>query len=323
MVKHFNIPFIIGTGSGGGKIISKLIVKMAKIAVNSSWKDLDALPEEVVKVRAGGGHGSGMDPKQGEKDYVKLGGREGLREAIEKVLSESGLEKDQVDLIPVVISAGHGFGSGSGPKIVEDLRKWFPKTPIIAFITSPFAWEGYAVLFKANQCFEKVAEHAGTIVIDNNYIAQIAGGGESIPKILMKADNYISSSIEVFLKIATSQTILAGIDRTDLMKVCDRGSILLFNRVFKKDEPIENIFDSDSMLNNWWKGKVAYTGVKILALIQSPVIHRTIPEKIFKASEDRFGHIELFKPAMFQGESFRLSLIVGGVKYFKDVEGYA
>ena len=66
MVEHFRIPFVIGAGSGGCKIASGITVPgIAKVAINSSWKDLDLLPDDVVKVRVGGGKGIRNGPEDG------------------------------------------------------------------------------------------------------------------------------------------------------------------------------------------------------------------------------------------------------------------
>ncbi|MEM2845920.1 MAG: hypothetical protein QW152_07530 [Nitrososphaerota archaeon] len=47
-VQHFKIPFIIGAGSGAGNILTEINIEgVRKIAVNSSWRDLDMLPEDI------------------------------------------------------------------------------------------------------------------------------------------------------------------------------------------------------------------------------------------------------------------------------------
>jgi len=52
VVSALRIPFLIGAGSGGCRIASKLAIPgVERVCVNSSWRDLDALPREVVKVK--------------------------------------------------------------------------------------------------------------------------------------------------------------------------------------------------------------------------------------------------------------------------------
>ena len=319
MVEHFKIPFIIGTGSGAGNILAKLTTDIVKIAVNSSWRDLDLLPSAIVKVRAGEGFGSGMDPKKGESDYLK-NGREALKTKIREVLEATGLDWKSVSLIPVIISAGHGFGSGSGPKIVEDLKKLFPNIPVIVFVTSPFEWEGKEVEYKAWRCGEEVAKRTGTVVIDNEYVRSILGRELPITVILNKANQYISSMIDTFLKIATSKTILSSIDMTDLRRVVEKGLVYMFTRSFNEDEPITKIYDSDSTLCKYTVDMVKHLPTRAVAFIQSP---RSPPSTLFdilkEAAEKTLGlEVAIFKPAVFiGGDRLRISMIMGGFKWWR------
>ena len=318
---HFNIPFVIAAGSGGGKIVAKLMtMKVTKIAVNSSWKDLDALPEDVVKVRAGEGDGSGMDPKKGEADYVKRGGSRGLREAIQMVLEKRGIDRDDVSLIPVIISAGHGFGSGSGPKIIEDLQRMFPKTPVIAFVTQPFTFEGEETFRKARECGKRIASKTGTVLINNQYVAEVVGLDQSISQILYKVNLYVSNSIDTFLRIATSESVLAGVDRTDLKRVAERGVIYMLTRSFKKDEPLERLYDSDSMLTHPIPSSTK-TDSNMLAFIQSPSTPSTsLLQEVKAMAEAKFNiSVKAFKPAIFSGgEHLKISLMIGGLRWIQE-----
>jgi cell division GTPase FtsZ len=160
VVEHFRIPFVIGAGSGGCKIASGITVPgIAKVAINSSWKDLDLLPDDVVKVRAGGGKGSGMDPKMGEKHYKAA--RDEVRRTLMDVVERCGYAPGDVSMIPVIVSTGFGFGSGSGSWIVRDLKKWFPKAVVLAFATTPFPFEGEETLRRSYESCRRMAEEVG------------------------------------------------------------------------------------------------------------------------------------------------------------------
>ncbi|MEM3921342.1 MAG: hypothetical protein QXG25_00430 [Nitrososphaerota archaeon] len=315
--QHLKIPFIIGAGSGGSRIVSKIMVAGAQptlIGINSSWKDLDAL-DNIVKVRAGGGDGSGMDPKRGEKDY--LSSRERFFEVIEKVLEERRLSKDDVDVIPVIISAGHGFGTGSGPRIVEDLKKMFRRTPILAFITLPFAFEGELTMRKAVDCLKKVSELTGTIPISNQHVASLLGPEESIKVVLAKVNAYIAAAISTIISIATAETVLSGIDRTDIAKVVDRGVIYLFTRSFKQGEPVEKLYNSDSMLFEARPSDVRRPA-RMLALIQSPKITVGLAEEVKSLAESKLNvSVVEFKQALLAGaESTRIGVVVSGMRWW-------
>jgi len=318
MVEHFRIPFIIGAGSGSGNILAKLTTDVVKIAINSSWRDLDLLPEEIVKVRAGQGFGSGMDPRKGEEDYLK-NGRDALKEKIRRVLEMVGLDWKSVSLIPVIVSAGHGFGSGSGPKIVEDLKKWFPDIPIIAFVTHPFEWEGAEVRYKAWRCGEAIAKKTGTVIIDNEYVRSVIGREQPVTLILNRANQYISKMIDTFLKIATSRTILSSIDMTDLRRVVEKGLVYMLTRSFREGEDLTKICDSDSTMCKF-TGMVTYLPTRAVAFIQSP---KPPPSTLFDTLKDAVEkslglEVSLFKSAVFiGGDRLRISIIMGGFKWWR------
>ncbi len=320
MVENFNIPFIIGTGSGGGKIVSKITAPIVKVAVNSSWRDLDALPEEVVKIRAGDGYGSGMDPKKGERDYKK-GGREGLRKALEKIVKEAGIERKNVCLIPIVVSTGFGFGTGSGPLIVEDVKKWFPESAVLAFVVRPFSFEGDEADYRSHVYSRKIAEKTGTVLIDNEYVSNIVGQSSNLWQTVEKVNRYVTNALDTFIKTATTKNILAGIDRTDLKRVTDRGLIYFFTRTFEKDLDVKKLYDSDSMLTKYeYKmfSKPEKLPVEMLAFIQSPKIPETsLISMLRKYVEDNLRlEPKIFKVGIFQGERVRASIIIGGVKWW-------
>jgi cell division GTPase FtsZ len=317
VVEHLNIPFIIGAGSGAGNILSRLTTEMRKIAINSSWKDLDMLPGDIIKVKAGEGLGSGMDPKKGEQDYLK-NGRKALKEKIGEVLGEAGLSWKNVSLVPVVISAGHGFGSGSGPRIVEDLKKWFPNIPIIAFVTSPFSWEGEEVKDKAWRCGLEVAKRTGTVIIDNQYVREVLGD-VPITMILGRVNQYITSMLDTFLKIATSKTIMMGIDMTDLRRVVEKGAVYMFTRSFREGEPVSKIYDSDSTMCKLTKHMVEDLPTRVIAFIQSPKppLPTLFDQLRGAAEEDLKVKVTLFKTALFLGgDRLRISMVMGGLRWW-------
>lgn len=315
--QHLRIPFIIGAGSGGSRIVSRIAIPGAQpalIGINSSWKDLDALGN-IVKVRAGDGDGSGMDPKKGERDY--LGSRQQLFEAIERVLEGKKIPKESVDLIPVIISAGHGFGTGAGPRLVEDLKKMFPRTPILAFVTLPFSFEGELTMKRAMDCLKRVCEQTGSVPISNQYVASLLGPEESIKVVLAKVNAYIAASISTLISIAAAETVLSGIDRTDIAKVIGRGVVYLFTRSFKQGEPTEKLYDSDSMLFDVRPSDVRRPA-RMLALIQSPKITVGLAEEVKSLAESKLNvSVVEFKQALLSGtESTRIGVVVSGMRWW-------
>jgi len=313
------IPFLIGTGSGGCRIASKLAIPgIERICVNSSWRDLDALPSEVVKVKAGDGSGSGMDPKHGERDYAKMGGREALLEAIEKILGEKGMSKDDVDLVPIIISAGFGFGSGSGPKIVEDVCKLFPKSAVVAWVTLPFFHEGDETRKNALKCFKSVASKAAAIAVDNQHVAEVAGVSLTLKDLFAKINARIVHSLLTLLRAAASQNALTTIDRSDLKRVLGKGAALMFSQSFQVGaKDYAKLYNSDSSLSPYTPGEKP-SKVRALAVIQSPRAPSPAElSKIASQCEQSLNvRLKAFKSVItLGGEKLRISILLGGLGY--------
>jgi len=318
VVEHFRIPFVIGAGSGGCKIASGIAVPgIAKVAINSSWKDLNLLPDDVVKVRAGGGKGSGMDPKMGEKHYKAA--RDEVRRTLMDVVERCGYAAEDVSMIPVIVSTGFGFGSGSGPWIVRDLKKWFPKAVVLAFATTPFPFEGEETLRRSYESCRRMAEEVGVILMDNGYVASLVGAGESLWQALDKVNKYVSTIINTFLRIASTRSILAGIDETDLRRVAGRGLIYMFTRSFTSEaEGLEKLYDSDSMLAKYEFAKPEPLPVEMIAFIQSPKAPSiTMIDRIRGLAEERLGiSARSFKVGIFSGERLSISVLIGGLRWW-------
>jgi len=318
-VPALRIPFIIGSGSGGCRIASKLAIPgVRRICVNSSWRDLDSLPGDVVKVRCGDGSGSGMSPEKGAKDYLKMGGREGLLEAVDRILSEEAVSKDHVDVVPIIISAGFGFGSGSGPMIVEDMSKAFPKAAVIAWVTLPFFYEGEEVRGNALKCFKAVASRAATIAIDNQHVAESAGISLTIKDIFSRINMKISDDILTLLRAATSTNTLTTIDRSDLKKVLGNGAMLMFSSSLQPDaSDYSRLFNSGSSLSPYAPGERRYK-VRALAVIQAPRAPSPAElSKLVSQCEEALNvRLKAFKTVIaLGGEKLKVSMLLGGLGY--------
>ena len=187
-----------------------------------------------------------MDPKMSERHYKMS--RDAARRALMEIVRRSGYAPEDVSVIPVIVSTGFGFGSGSGPELVKDLKRWFPRAVILAFATTPFDFEGEEAFRRSYSSYRRMAEEVGVILIDNTYVAGLVGAGESLWQALDKVNRHISSIINTFLRIASTRSILAGIDETDLRGVAGRGLIYMFTKSFASEsEGLERPYNSDAM----------------------------------------------------------------------------
>jgi cell division GTPase FtsZ len=319
-IPHFKIPFVIGAGSGGGKVVSEISVpRITKVAINSSWKDLDFLKEDVRKVEMGDiGKGSGMDPRMGEKHYKMS--RKKLKEELLSIVRKCKYEPEDVSMIPVIVSTGFGFGSGSGPELVKDLKKWFPRAVILAFAITPFDFEGVGAQENSYYSCRKMAEEVGLILVSNAYVAELVGAEKTLDRMLEKVNKYIASIINTFLEITSTSSVLAGIDETDLRRVVDRGLIYMLTRTFmSEEEGLDRLYDSDSMLAKY-SFKRPKLPVDMLAFIQSSRLpSKMLIDQIMKKTEEKLTlYPRTLKVGIFSGDQFRISLLIGGLRWWQD-----
>ena len=222
-------------------------------------------------------------------------------------------------MIPVIVSTGFGFGSGSGPELVKDLKRWFPRAVILAFATTPFDFEGEEAFRRSYSSCRRMAEEVGVILIDNTYVAGLVGAGESLWQALDKVNRHISSIINTFLRIASTRSILAGIDETDLRRVAGRGLIYMFTKSFASEsEGLERPYNSDAMLARYEFEKPEHLPVDMLAFIQSPrVPSKAMIDQIRGIAEERLGiRARSLKVGIFTGERLRISVMIGGLRWW-------
>jgi hypothetical protein len=156
------------------------------------------------------------------------------------------------------------------------------------------------------------------ILVDNTYVAELVGAGESLWQALDKVNKHISSVINTFLRIASTRSILAGIDETDLRKVAGRGLLYMFTRAFTSEsEDLEKLYDSDSMLAKYGFERPELP-VDMLAFIQSPrVPSKAMIDQIRGDAEKRLRvHPRSLKVGIFSGERLRISVLIGGLRWW-------
>ena len=192
--------------------------------VNSSLRDLQLLPSSVKTFPIGDGSGSGMDPKKGERDYLKSPLRDEIAGLPSSVAEERGI--GGADLIPVIVSGGHGCGSGAGPALVNDLSRRYPEALVMAFSTLPLAYEGEGVAKRAWEALKRLRESAAATPVDNQYIAEAHRLTDAPITVLFDHINRrIAGTLSAMLKSMTSAAVKT-IDSSDLRRGLGRGVFL-------------------------------------------------------------------------------------------------
>ncbi len=213
--KLFNAPFVLSLGSGAGKILSKIPLseEYYKVALNSSLKDLELIENKVdVIISCGSGKGSGMDPNQGKRDFEEKIKK--LFKTIEEIKSES--KTNEIDLIPIIASLGHGFGTGSFVGALQEIKNKFKEALIIPFVITPFTWEGKSVVERAFKSLQYATKMNTCFIISNEEVGTIYKDiGSSYDKINILVGELISVVVKSF---SATEGILQSIDKSDLYK---------------------------------------------------------------------------------------------------------
>jgi cell division GTPase FtsZ len=211
--KLFNAPLVLSFGSGAGKILSKVSLsdECYKVAVNSSERDLSMIENKVdVVVCCGSGRGSAMEPEQGRKDLsTRLSA---LFSRIDEIRKET--KAKDIDLLPVIFSLGHGFGSGSLELALSSLQARYKNTLLLPFVITPFTWEGVAVIRRAYEALSKGCKINTCFVISNE---QVGAGCKDISASYDKINSHIGNLVSIVVKaFSAADGLLQTVDKSDL-----------------------------------------------------------------------------------------------------------
>ena len=94
----------------------------------------------------------------------------------------------------------------------------------------------------------------------------------------------------------------------------------MLTRSFRKNEPLEKLYNSDSMLTYPIPSSTK-TDSNMLAFIQSPSAPSpSLLDEIKAMAESKFNvSIKAFKPAIFSGGDYmKISLMIGGLRWLQE-----
>ena len=123
----FNMNVVFGLGSGGCNILASLGLPehVIKVGINSNIRDLVSVGDRLdLTIPCGEGRGSGMMPEKGREDFMQVA--EYVPTIIQEVCSASNV--DEPDVVSVIATLGHGFGSGSVLPCCDMIRRNYPNS---------------------------------------------------------------------------------------------------------------------------------------------------------------------------------------------------
>lgn len=217
MSSAVSVPLMYGVGSGGSRMVDALRSQVRSVracAVTSSASDLDSLKHSDYRFVIGG-RGAGADPRVGRKLYLESPQR---REIVEL----PSIVSERVEVIPVMVSAGHGTGSGCGPALVEDLRRRYPEALVLPFSTLPFEFEGREVFRRAWETLKELGKTGPVVPVSNKHLS---AGKEYLDEALSSVNSAILRVISPVLQALSSPAEMLGFDVSDMKRALGKGAV--------------------------------------------------------------------------------------------------
>lgn len=161
----------VGIGQCGGNVIVQAETRgFLTGAINTSPEDLNAPSMRIInnKLLLGKNGGAGKDRKIAKKDV-----KEHYEEIIDFIKTRIISPNPDLEIIYLVFSSSGGTGSGTGPIIIDLLKRTFnkkdyPNLEFGAIVFTPSNDESPIALFNSRQCLEELHRLNIPILLPDN-----------------------------------------------------------------------------------------------------------------------------------------------------------
>lgn len=227
---------IIGVGGGGSNAVDNMIELGVKVdqfmAINTDRQAL-RVSKAKRRVQIGSnitkGYGAGANPEKG-----RLAAEE-CRETLNSLIKD-------VDLVFITAGMGGGTGTGAAPIIAEIAHNLGKLT--IAFVTTPFKFEGDVRMRNAQMGIAKLREFVDSIIIvPNEKLAGVAKDlGMSTQDAFKYADDILRQGVQATTDLITNPGRI-NVDFADIHTVLEEGgdSIIGIGRANGANRAIEAV----------------------------------------------------------------------------------
>ena len=219
---------IIGLGNTGNQVaaLAQERLKVPVVAINSSEKDLESVPQikvrRLIKKKDGESAGGGKD-RSLAKQYLKDSVMDLLKdEEINEIIM--GL-----DVVFVVSSTGGGTGSGTAPILTNLISERFADTKCIMVGVLPVNNEAYSSHVNTLQYLDElynVLSNQTYMLYDNDKLA-----GLPSYQLLEKVNNEIVSDIDVLRCTYNTKTQYDSIDDRDMTRLISFSGRIMVSRL--------------------------------------------------------------------------------------------
>lgn len=206
----------LGAGNTGNQIVTlaKERLDIPVIAINSSMKDLETLPEDVKKYRIADQDGMSQGAGKNRELAKKF-----LKDSIIKLLSDENVISFLVDLdiCFVVASMGGGTGSGTAPIIMSILSQQFPDTLFILIGVGPVQQEALSAHVNTMEFLQEMYANLPNVrymLYDNDNYSDM-----SSYKMMEKVNSEVVEDMKVLSGFFNIATKYDSIDKEDTLRL--------------------------------------------------------------------------------------------------------
>lgn len=225
---------IVGVGGGGCNAVDNMIDAHVNVnvfmAINTDRQAL-RISKAPRRVQIGKnmtrGYGAGGNPEKGRL------AAEDCRDTLTKLIKD-------MDLVFITAGMGGGTGTGAAPVIAE-IAHSLGKL-VVAFVTTPFGFEGRVRMQNAQMGIAKLREHADSIIIvPNERLATVAKDLTTV-EAFKYADDILRQGVQALTDIIASPARI-NVDFADIINVLERGgdAIMAIGRASGTNRAIEAV----------------------------------------------------------------------------------
>lgn len=234
---------IIGLGNTGNQVasVAQKELKIPVLAINSSEKDLETIPNDIPKKlissAKGGTKGAGKDRKLA-KTYLK--------DSIMKFLTEEDVQNfiKPLEVVFIISSTGGGTGSGTAPLMANIIQKAFVDTKVILVGVLPVNNEALSAhvntLEYLNELYS-ILEDQTYMLYDNDRFSDLPSW-----QMMEKVNSEIVRDINVIRCTYNYTTKFDSIDEQDMLRLVSfpgRITVARLENITEKDCDTKSIED--------------------------------------------------------------------------------
>ena len=220
----------VGIGGCGGNIAEVAYYQNNQVAiVNTSIQDINAVSVINNKYLLGTDGGAGKDRRNAKNDMKtidKANGKPEIVNVAEFIVDKIG--KD-IDFTYLIFSSGGGTGSGSGPMLLDTLRRLYPERNFGCIVVLPTLKEDLTSQANTISCLkELITINVPTIIIDNDKMSSTKNKFNK--KVFFNSiNNQIIENLNLFLSKTESASKYGNMDRRDVLKILNTPGLTVMS----------------------------------------------------------------------------------------------